>query len=132
MLELRGCKATQEIIKVKAADEEDWSTEYLAPVLSIKIVGGIEEAIEHINSYGSNHTDSIVTENNEKVAIFFDQVDSSSVMINASTRFNDGGEIGLGSEIAISTTKVSPRGPLGLEEITTYKWLIKGNGHIRD
>ena len=130
-VELRGCKATQEIIKVKAADEEDWSTEYLAPVLSIKIVGGIEEAIEHINSYGSNHTDSIVTENNEKVAIFFDQVDSSSVMHNLPTCWADGFEYGLGAEVGISTDKIHARGPVGLEGLTSQKFIVKGNSQLR-
>ena len=130
-VELRGCKATQEIIEVKTANEEDWSTEYLAPVLSVKVVGGIEEAIEHINSYGSSHTDSIVTENNEKVAIFFDQVDSSSVMHNLPTCWADGFEYGLGAEVGISTDKIHARGPVGLEGLTSQKFVVKGNSQLR-
>ena len=130
-VELRGCKATQEIIKVKTANEEDWSTEYLAPVLSVKIVEGMEEAIEHINSFGSSHTDSIVTENNEKVAIFFDQVDSSSVMHNLPTCWADGFEYGLGAEVGISTDKIHARGPVGLEGLTSQKFIVKGNSQLR-
>ena len=130
-VELRGCKETKEIIKVKTANEEDWSTEYLAPVLSVKIVGGIEEAIEHINLFGSSHTDSIVTENNEKVAIFFDQVDSSSVMHNLPTCWADGFEYGLGAEVGISTDKIHARGPVGLEGLTSQKFIVKGNSQLR-
>ena len=130
-VELRGCKATQEIIKVKTANEEDWSTEYLAPVLSVKIVEGMEEAIGHINSFGSSHTDSIVTENNEKVAIFFDQVDSSSVMHNLPTCWADGFEYGLGAEVGISTDKIHARGPVGLEGLTSQKFIVKGNSQLR-
>ena len=130
-VELRGCKVTQEIIKVKTANEEDWSTEYLAPVLSVKIVEGMEEAIEHINSFGSSHTDSIVTENNEKVAIFFDQVDSSSVMHNLPTCWADGFEYGLGAEVGISTDKIHARGPVGLEGLTSQKFIVKGNSQLR-
>lgn len=130
-VELRGCKETKEIIKVKTANEEDWSTEYLAPVLSVKIVGGIEEAIEHINLFGSSHTDSIVTENNEKVAIFFDQVDSSSVMHNLPTCWADGFEYGLGAEVGISTDKIHARGPVGLEGLTSQKFVVKGNSQLR-
>ena len=130
-VELRGCKATLEIIKVKAANEEDWSTEYLAPVLSIKVVEGLKEAIEHINSYGSNHTDSIVTENNEKVKIFFDQIDSSSVMHNLPTCWADGFEYGLGAEVGISTDKIHARGPVGLEGLTSQKFIVKGDSELR-
>ena len=130
-VELRGCKETKEIIKVKTANEEDWSTEYLAPVLSVKIVGAIEEAIEHINLFGSSHTDSIVTENNEKVAIFFDQVDSSSVMHNLPTCWADGFEYGLGAEVGISTDKIHARGPVGLEGLTSQKFIVKGNSQLR-
>ena len=130
-VELRGCKATQEIIKVKVANEEDWMTEYLAPVLSVKIVEGIEEAIEHINTYGSSHTDSIVTENIEKVTIFFDQVDSSSVMHNLPTCWADGFEYGLGAEVGISTDKIHARGPVGLEGLTSQKFVVKGNSQLR-
>ena len=130
-VELRGCKATQEIIEVKTANEEDWLTEYLAPILSIKVVEGIETAIEHINKYGSNHTDSIVTENNEKVKIFFDQVDSSSVMHNLPTCWADGFEYGLGAEVGISTDKIHARGPVGLEGLTSQKFIVKGNSQLR-
>ena len=130
-VELRGCKATQEIIEVKTANEEDWLTEYLAPILSIKVVEGIEKAIEHINKYGSNHTDSIVTENNEKVRIFFDQVDSSSVMHNLPTCWADGFEYGLGAEVGISTDKIHARGPVGLEGLTSQKFIVKGNSQLR-
>ena len=130
-VELRGCKETKEIIKVKTANDEDWSTEYLAPILSVKVVEGLEEAIEHINSYGSNHTDSIVTENNEKVEIFFDQVDSSSVMHNLPTCWADGFEYGLGAEVGISTDKIHARGPVGLEGLTSQKFIVKGNSQLR-
>ena len=130
-VELRGCKATKKIIEVKDANEEDWQTEYLAPILSIKIVEGLEEAIEHINKYGSNHTDSIVTENNEKVKIFFDQVDSSSVMHNLPTCWADGFEYGLGAEVGISTDKIHARGPVGLEGLTSQKFIVKGNSQLR-
>ena len=130
-VELRGCKATKKIIEVKDANEEDWQTEYLAPILSLKIVEGLEEAIEHINKYGSNHTDSIVTENNEKVKIFFDQVDSSSVMHNLPTCWADGFEYGLGAEVGISTDKIHARGPVGLEGLTSQKFIVKGNSQLR-
>ena len=130
-VELRGCKATNEIIEVKDASEEDWQTEYLAPILSLKIVEGLEEAIEHINKYGSNHTDSIVTENSEKVKIFFDQVDSSSVMHNLPTCWADGFEYGLGAEVGISTDKIHARGPVGLEGLTSQKFIVKGNSQLR-
>ena len=130
-VELRGCKATKKIIEVKDANEEDWQTEYLAPILSLKIVEGLEEAIKHINKYGSNHTDSIVTENNEKVKIFFDQVDSSSVMHNLPTCWADGFEYGLGAEVGISTDKIHARGPVGLEGLTSQKFIVKGNSQLR-
>ena len=130
-VELRGCKATNKIIEVKDAIEEDWQTEYLAPILSLKIVEGLEEAIEHINKYGSNHTDSIVTENSEKVKIFFDQVDSSSVMHNLPTCWADGFEYGLGAEVGISTDKIHARGPVGLEGLTSQKFIVKGNSQLR-
>jgi len=130
-VELRGCKATKKIIEVKDANEEDWQTEYLAPILSLKIVEGLKEAIEHINKYGSNHTDSIVTENNEKVKIFFDQVDSSSVMHNLPTCWADGFEYGLGAEVGISTDKIHARGPVGLEGLTSQKFIVKGNSQLR-
>ena len=130
-VELRGCRATQEVVEVKAALTEDWSTEYLAPVLSVKVVDDLEEAIEHINYYGSNHTDSIVTENDKKVKIFFDQVDSSSVMHNLPTCWADGFEYGLGAEVGISTDKIHARGPVGLEGLTSQKFIVKGNSQLR-
>ncbi|MDD1612021.1 MAG: aldehyde dehydrogenase family protein, partial [Methylococcaceae bacterium] len=113
------------------ASEEDWSAEYLAPILSIKIVAGIDEAIAHINRYGSQHTDAIVTENYTLARRFLREVDSSSVMVNASTRFADGFEYGLGAEIGISTDKLHARGPVGLAGLTTQKFIVLGDGHIR-
>ncbi len=131
-VELRGCPATQRILSdVVSATEEDWSTEYLAPVLSIKIVTDMDEAIVHINQYGSHHTDAIVTENYTRGRQFITEVDSSSVMINASTRFADGFEYGLGAEIGISTDKIHARGPVGLDGLTSQKYVVFGDGHIR-
>jgi len=135
-VELRGCELTQALLKegdlaIGAAVEEDWSTEYLAPVLSIKIVQGIEAAIEHINQYSSQHTESIITENYTRSRQFLREVDSSSVMVNASTRFADGFEYGLGAEIGISTDKLHARGPVGLEGLTSQKYIVLGDGHIR-
>ena len=116
---------------IKKANDEDWGKEFLDLIVSIKSVKSIDDAINHIDEYSFGHTDGIISNINKNINTFVQRVNSSAVTVNASTRFNDGGEIGLGSEIAISTTKVSPRGPLGLEEITTYKWLIKGKGHTR-
>ncbi|HUP91708.1 MAG TPA: glutamate-5-semialdehyde dehydrogenase [Solimonas sp.] len=131
-VELRGCPKTRRILQdAKPASEEDWRTEYLAPILSIRIVEGIEAAIAHIETYGSHHTDAIVTENFVNVRRFLREVDSSSVMINASTRFADGYEYGLGAEIGISTDKFHARGPVGLEGLTTQKWVVFGDGHVR-
>lgn len=131
-VELRGCNKTCEILpQINVATEEDWMTEYLAPVLAVKVVSGIDEAIAHINRYGSHHTDSIVTENYTKSRQFLTAVDSSSVMINASTRFADGFEYGLGAEIGISTDKIHARGPVGLHGLTSEKWVVFGDGHIR-
>ena len=131
-VELRGCEKTQHLIAgVKAATEEDWETEYLAPILSIKIVEGITEAINHINKYSSQHTESIMTEDHEHAQRFLREVDSSSVMVNASTRFADGFEYGLGAEIGISTDKLHARGPVGLEGLTSQKFIVLGDGHIR-
>ena len=131
-VELRGCDKTREIIaSAIAASEEDWSQEYLAPILSIKVVAGLDEAIEHINSYSSQHTEAIVTEDQERANRFIRQVDSSSVMVNASTRFADGFEYGLGAEIGISTDKIHARGPVGLEGLTSQKWVVYGDGQIR-
>lgn len=132
-VELRGCAITQNILKdqVIAANEEDWYTEYLAPILAIKVVDDMDAAITHINKYGSHHTDVIVTENFSLARQFLARVDSSSVVINASTRFADGFEYGLGAEIGISTDKIHTRGPVGLEGLTSQKWIVFGNGEIR-
>ena len=131
-VELRGCEKTCALIKAaKPAREEDWYEEYLAPILSIKIVAGLEQAIVHINHYSSKHTDAIVTEDADRAAQFMRQVDSSSVMVNASTRFADGFEYGLGAEIGISTDKIHARGPVGLEGLTSQKWVVYGDGQIR-
>jgi glutamate-5-semialdehyde dehydrogenase len=113
------------------ATEEDWRTEYLAPILSIAIVAGLDEAIAHINRYGSRHTDAIVTENYERAMRFLREVDSASVMVNVSTRFADGFEYGLGAEIGISNDKLHARGPVGLEGLTSLKYVVLGNGEIR-
>lgn len=130
-VELRGCDKTREIITANPATEEDWQTEYLAPVLSIKIVESLDAAIEHIQQYSSKHTESIITENYTNAQRFLREVDSSSVMVNASTRFADGFEYGLGAEIGISTDKIHAYGPVGLEGLTTQKWIVFGNGHVR-
>lgn len=131
-IELRGCEETENILQgISRANEEDWHSEYLAPILSIKIVNGIEQAIEHINHYGSGHTDGIVTQSLKMANIFEQQVDSASVLINASTRLSGGGDYGLGSVIGISTDKLHARGPVGPDELTTYKWVAYGNGHLR-
>ncbi len=131
-VELRGCDKTRAIlVGINAATGEDWSTEYLAPILAVKIVGDLDEAIKHINDYGSHHTDSIVTENYTRSRRFISAVDSSSVMVNASTRFADGFEYGLGAEIGISTDKFHARGPVGLEGLTSQKYVVLGDGHIR-
>ncbi|MBT73548.1 MAG: glutamate-5-semialdehyde dehydrogenase [Gammaproteobacteria bacterium] len=131
-VELRGCKKTRAIIdSVGEASKEDWEAEYLAPVLSIKIVNDLDEAIDHINEYSSQHTDSIMTEDYSRAQRFLREVDSSSVMINTSTRFADGFEYGLGAEIGISTDKLHARGPVGLEGLTSQKYIVLGDGHIR-
>lgn len=131
-VELRGCAKTRELLpQAVEATEEDWSTEYLAPILAIKLVADMDEAIRHINQYGSHHTDAIITENYTKSRAFLREVDSSSVMINASTRFADGFEYGLGAEIGISTDKIHARGPVGLEGLTSQKYVVLGDGHIR-
>jgi len=133
-VELRGCDETRAILgsdQVLTATEEDWSTEYLAPVLSVKIVDDLDQAISHINQYSSQHTESIITQNYSKARKFLREVDSSSVMVNASTRFADGFEYGLGAEIGISTDKLHARGPVGLEGLTSQKYVVLGDGHIR-
>jgi len=129
-VELRGCEKTASIIEVQPAGEQDWSSEYLDYILSVKVVAGLDEAIEHINKYGSGHTDSIVTENKEKAEKFMELVDSGNVFWNASTRFSDGFRYGLGAEVGISTNKIHARGPVGLEGLTIYKWKLLGAGQI--
>src|SRR3984957_12473249 len=132
-VELRGDVLTREILgsKVVAATEEDWKTEYLDLILAVKTVRSLEQAVEHIETYGSHHTDAIVTEDHAVAQKFLSQVDSAAVLWNASTRFNDGGEFGFGAEIGISTDRLHARGPMGLEELTSYKYLVEGNGQIR-
>ena len=130
-VELRGCKRTQDIVEMNAATDDDWATEYLAPILAIRVVDGFDQAIKHIADYSSDHTESIVTENYTTSRKFIQQVDSSSVIINASTRFADGFEYGLGAEIGISTDKLHARGPVGLEGLTSQKYIVYGDGHVR-
>ena len=130
-VELRGCERTQALIDVVAASEEDWNTEYLDAILSIRIVDGLDQAIEHINHYGSHHTDSIVTEHQGDARRFMAEVDSSSVMLNTPTCFADGFEYGLGAEIGISTDKLHARGPVGLEGLTCEKYIVVGDGQLR-
>ena len=132
-VEIRACVNSLSLLdeSAKKATDEDWDTEYLAPILSIKIVNGLDQAIEHINQHSSQHTDSIITENYTKARQFLQEIDSSSVMVNASTRFSDGFEYGLGAEIGISTDKFHARGPVGLEGLTSVKFIVLGDGHIR-
>ncbi len=131
-VEIRGCAETQALVKeAKAATEEDYYTEYLDAIISCKVVSGVDEAIAHINQYSSQHTEAIVTENYTHARQFLREVDSSSVMVNASTRFADGFEYGLGAEIGISTDKLHARGPVGLEGLTTLKYVVFGNGEVR-
>ena len=131
-VELRGCERSRSLVPaMKPATEDDWSTEYLAPILSIRIVDSLDEAIDHIAKYGSQHTDAIVTNDHAAAMRFLREVDSSSVMVNASTRFADGFEFGLGAEIGISTNKLHARGPVGLEGLTSRKWIVLGSGQVR-
>ncbi len=131
-VELRGCPATRRLVEGCAeAAPEDWDTEYLAPILSIRVVDGFDEALEHIERHGSRHTDAIVTESHSHAERFLREVDSSSVMVNASTRLADGFEYGLGAEIGISTDKLHARGPVGLEGLTSQKFVVLGDGHLR-
>jgi glutamate-5-semialdehyde dehydrogenase len=131
-VELRGCEQTRTILPYAVpALEADWSTEYLAPILSIRVVKDLDVAIDHIRCYGSQHTDAIVTEDISRARRFLTEVDSSSVMVNASTRFADGYEYGLGAEVGISTDKFHARGPVGLEGLTSQKFIVLGDGHIR-
>ncbi len=132
-VELRGCEKTCEILQdIEKATEEDWETEYLDLILSVKVVDSIDEAISHINLYGSSHSEAIVTENYQNAEDFLNRVDASCVYVNASTRFTDGGVFGMGAEIGISTNKLHARGPVGLKELTIYKYKIRGNGQIRE
>ncbi len=132
-VEIRGCERTRSLIPgIKSAREEDWSTEYLDLILSVRVVKDMDAAIDHIERYGSHHTEAILTSNYEKARKFLARVDSSAVLVNASTRFNDGGELGLGAEIGISTSKIHAFGPMGLEELTTMKFVVFGDGQIRE
>jgi glutamate-5-semialdehyde dehydrogenase len=131
-VELRGDSAARGLVPaMKPASEEDWTTEYLAPILAIRVVASLDAAMEHIARYGSQHTDAIVTSHYDNAMRFLREVDSSSVMVNASTRFADGFEYGLGAEIGISTNKLHARGPVGLEGLTSQKWIVLGTGQIR-
>jgi glutamate-5-semialdehyde dehydrogenase len=139
-VELRTDDITRDIVnsksgapnaKLKSATEQDWFTEYNDYILNVRVVDGVKQAIEHINHYGSAHSDSIVTKNEARAKQFLNEVDSAAVYWNASTRFTDGGEFGMGAEIGISTDKIGARGPMGLDELTTYKWVGLGNGQIR-
>ncbi len=132
-VEIRGCEKSRKILPdIKVATEDDYRTEYLAPVMSLRVVDGLDEAIDHIEKYGSHHTDSIVTKDKDRANRFLREVDSSSVMVNASTRFADGYEYGLGAEIGISTDKFHARGPVGLEGLTSQKFIVFGDGQIRE
>lgn len=132
-VEIRGCKKTRALVPgVKLATEADWTTEYLDLILSVRVVQDMDEAVDHIERYGSQHTETIVTRDYQKSREFVDRVNSSAVMVNASTRFNDGGELGLGAEIGISTSKIHAFGPMGLEELTTTKFVVFGEGQVRE
>ena len=131
-VELRGCERTRAVLgDITPAQDSDWDEEYLAPILAVRVVDDLDAAMEHIRKHGSGHTDAIVTENISRARRFLREVDSSSVMVNASTRFADGFEYGLGAEIGISTNKLHARGPVGLEGLTTLKFIVLGDGHIR-
>jgi glutamate-5-semialdehyde dehydrogenase len=130
-VELRGCEKTRGIIDAREATEDDYYTEYLDYILAVKVVKDIDEAIEHINKYGTKHSETIVTQDYGNAEKFLEMVDSAAVYVNASTRFTDGNEFGFGAEIGISTQKLHARGPMGLEELTIYKYIIRGNGQIR-
>ena len=130
---LRGCDASRKLVpNMIPAGEEDWRAEYLDLILAVKVADGLEAAIEHINTYGSCHTDAIVTKSISAAERFVAAVDSASVMVNASTRLSDGGQYGLGAEVGISTDKLHARGPMGAEDLTTCKWIVTGAGHLRD
>lgn len=130
--EVRGCERTRALLpEAKPATEDDWHKEYLDLIVAVRVVDGVEAAIDHINMYGSHHTDAIVTNDVRTADLFVQAVDSSSVMVNASTRFSDGGEYGLGAEVGISTDKLHARGPMGAADLTTYKYVVRGEGHVR-
>ncbi len=131
-IQLRGCSETQKIIDIMPATEEDYKEEYLDAILAIKVVKGVDEAIDHISKYGTKHSEAIITESLTNASKFQRQVDASSVYVNASTRFTDGSEFGFGAEMGISTQKIHARGPVGLEQLTTYKYLVMGEGQIRE
>jgi glutamate-5-semialdehyde dehydrogenase len=130
-VELRGCQETCKIINAKPAAEADWATEYLDLILAVKVVADLDEAIKHINCYGTKHSECIVTNNYQKARRFLAEIDAAAVYVNASTRFTDGFEFGFGAEIGISTQKLHARGPMGLEALTTIKYVIYGDGQIR-
>jgi glutamate-5-semialdehyde dehydrogenase len=131
-VEIRGDASTRELFpQAIPATEEDWFTEYLNFTIAIKVVDTLQQAIDHINHYGSRHTDAILSTDAKAIDEFIKKVDSSSIMVNASTRFADGGEYGLGAEIGISTDKLHARGPMGAMDLTTYKWIVTGDGHVR-
>ena len=132
-VQIRGCSETKALVAgIIEAVEEDWATEYLDKILSVKVVGDMDEAMDHIARYGSSHTDVIVTEKHANAERFIREVDSSAVMVNASSRLNDGFIFGLGAEIGISTDKLHARGPMGLEELTCQKFIVLGDGHLRE
>jgi glutamate-5-semialdehyde dehydrogenase len=132
-VELRGCPRTRQWLPdIAAATEADWATEYLAPILAIRVVDGLDAAIDHINTWGSGHTDGIVTSSLALAERFTAAVDSANVLVNASTRLSGGGDYGLGAVVGISTNRLHARGPVGTQELTTYKWVAIGQGHLRD
>ena len=131
-VEIRGCAKTREILpEVVAATDDDWDTEYLAPIISIRVVDGLDEAVAHIATHGSGHTDGIITNNLRESQEFVAKVDSASVLVNASTRLSGGGDYGMGAVVGISTDKLHARGPVGPNELCSYKWVAIGNGHLR-
>jgi glutamate-5-semialdehyde dehydrogenase len=132
-VQLRGCERTQRLVPESVpAAEADWPAEYLDLILAVRVVGGLEDAIAHISAYGSNHTEAIVTRDYDRARRFVREVDASVVLVNASTRFNDGSQLGLGAEIGISTSKLHAFGPMGLEELTTSKFVVYGSGQVRE
>ena len=131
-MEIRGCAQTKALIPhIEQATDLDWNTEYLSLILSIKIVDSLDGAIEHINKYGSKHSEAIISKDSERARLFLYGIDAACVYWNASTRFTDGGEFGMGAEIGISTQKLHARGPMGLRELTSFKFIVYGNGQIR-